>query len=134
MLKASAGGGGKGMRIARNDDECRDGFERATNEARSSFGDDRVFLEKFIEATAAHRNPSDGRQTWQRDSISANANVRSNVATRKSSKKLLRRSWTPTLARPWASRPWRWRARWITSRPALSSSSSIPIATFTSWR
>ncbi len=49
MLKASAGGGGKGMRIARNDDECRDGFERATNEARSSFGDDRVFLEKFIE-------------------------------------------------------------------------------------
>ena len=49
MLKASAGGGGKGMRIARNDDECRDGFERATNEARSSFGDDRVFIEKFIE-------------------------------------------------------------------------------------
>ncbi len=49
MLKASAGGGGKGMRIARNDDECRDGFLRATNEARSSFGDGRVFLEKFIE-------------------------------------------------------------------------------------
>jgi propionyl-CoA carboxylase alpha chain len=49
MLKASAGGGGKGMRIARNDDECRDGFERATNEARASFGDPRVFLEKFIE-------------------------------------------------------------------------------------
>jgi propionyl-CoA carboxylase alpha chain len=49
MLKASAGGGGKGMRVAYNDDECRDGFERATNEARSSFGDDRVFLEKFIE-------------------------------------------------------------------------------------
>jgi len=49
MLKASAGGGGKGMRAVRNDDECRDGFERATNEARSSFGDDRVFAEKFIE-------------------------------------------------------------------------------------
>jgi len=49
MLKASAGGGGKGMRVARNDDECRDGFERATNEARTSFGDDRVFIEKFIE-------------------------------------------------------------------------------------
>lgn len=49
MLKASAGGGGKGMRIVWNDDECRDGFERATNEARSSFGDDRVFAEKFIE-------------------------------------------------------------------------------------
>ncbi|NNK36963.1 MAG: acetyl-CoA carboxylase biotin carboxylase subunit, partial [Xanthomonadales bacterium] len=49
MLKASAGGGGKGMRIARNDEECRDGFERAANEARSSFGDDRIFVEKFIE-------------------------------------------------------------------------------------
>ena len=49
MLTASAGGGGKGMRVAYNDDECRDGFERASNEARSSFGDDRVFIEKFIE-------------------------------------------------------------------------------------
>ena len=49
MLKASAGGGGKGMRVAWNDDECRDGLERSTNEAKSSFGDDRVFVEKFIE-------------------------------------------------------------------------------------
>lgn len=49
MLKASAGGGGKGMRIAWNDEEARDGFIRATNEAKSSFGDDRVFVEKFIE-------------------------------------------------------------------------------------
>jgi propionyl-CoA carboxylase alpha chain len=49
MLKASAGGGGKGMRIARNDEQCRDGFQRATNEARSAFGDDRVFLEKYID-------------------------------------------------------------------------------------
>ena len=49
MLKASAGGGGKGMRVVWNDDECRDGFEQAANEARSSFGDDRVFAEKFIE-------------------------------------------------------------------------------------
>jgi propionyl-CoA carboxylase alpha chain len=49
MLKASAGGGGKGMRVVRNDDECRDGFQRATNEAVSSFGDGRVFAEKYIE-------------------------------------------------------------------------------------
>ena len=49
MIKASAGGGGKGMRIARSDDEVRDGLRSAANEARSSFGDDRVFLEKFIE-------------------------------------------------------------------------------------
>ena len=49
MLKASAGGGGKGMRVAYNDAECKEGFERATNEAKSSFGDDRIFIEKFIE-------------------------------------------------------------------------------------
>jgi propionyl-CoA carboxylase alpha chain len=49
MVKASAGGGGKGMRIARNDAECRDGFLRATNEARTAFGDERVFIEKFVE-------------------------------------------------------------------------------------
>jgi propionyl-CoA carboxylase alpha chain len=49
MLKASAGGGGKGMRVAWDDAQCREGFERASNEARSSFGDDRVFIEKFIE-------------------------------------------------------------------------------------
>ncbi|MDE0747768.1 MAG: acetyl/propionyl/methylcrotonyl-CoA carboxylase subunit alpha, partial [Porticoccaceae bacterium] len=49
MLKASAGGGGKGMRVAMNEEECRDGFERATNEARSSFGDTRIFIEKYIQ-------------------------------------------------------------------------------------
>jgi propionyl-CoA carboxylase alpha chain len=49
MIKASAGGGGKGMRVARTDAETRDGFRSATNEARASFGDDRVFIEKFIE-------------------------------------------------------------------------------------
>ena len=49
MIKASAGGGGKGMRIARAADEMDEGFRLATNEARSSFADDRVFIEKFIE-------------------------------------------------------------------------------------
>lgn len=49
MLKASAGGGGKGMRVATNDNECREGFERATNEAQSSFGDTRLFIEKYIQ-------------------------------------------------------------------------------------
>ena len=48
MLKASAGGGGKGMRIAFNDAETVEGFTRARSEAASSFGDDRVFVEKFI--------------------------------------------------------------------------------------
>jgi len=49
MIKASAGGGGKGMRIARNDAETREGFRSASNEARSSFADDRVFIEKYVE-------------------------------------------------------------------------------------
>ena len=48
MLKASAGGGGKGMRVVRNDDECVHGFTRAKNESQASFGDDRIFAEKFI--------------------------------------------------------------------------------------
>jgi propionyl-CoA carboxylase alpha chain len=48
MIKASAGGGGKGMRIAHSKEEVADGFARAKSEAKSSFGDDRVFIEKFI--------------------------------------------------------------------------------------
>jgi propionyl-CoA carboxylase alpha chain len=48
MIKASGGGGGKGMRIARNDQEAREGFQSSKNEAKSSFGDDRIFIEKFI--------------------------------------------------------------------------------------
>src|SRR5271156_1049665 len=48
MIKASAGGGGKGMRIAHSRAELKEGFVRARSEAKSSFGDDRVFIEKFI--------------------------------------------------------------------------------------
>ncbi len=49
MIKASAGGGGKGMRIAYSSAEVADGFARASSEAAASFGDDRIFIEKFIE-------------------------------------------------------------------------------------
>ncbi|MFN0114112.1 MAG: acetyl-CoA carboxylase biotin carboxylase subunit [Paracoccaceae bacterium] len=48
MLKASAGGGGKGMRIAWNEAEAREGFQSSKNEAKASFGDDRIFIEKFV--------------------------------------------------------------------------------------
>ncbi|MDW5316556.1 acetyl/propionyl/methylcrotonyl-CoA carboxylase subunit alpha [Rhizobium sp. PL01] len=48
MIKASAGGGGKGMRIAWNDAEAREGFQSSKNEAKNSFGDDRIFIEKFV--------------------------------------------------------------------------------------
>ncbi len=48
MIKASAGGGGKGMRVAYSDKECEEGFGLARSEAKASFGDDRIFIEKFI--------------------------------------------------------------------------------------
>ena len=48
MIKASAGGGGKGMRIAWKEDEVREGFQSSKNEAANSFGDDRIFIEKFV--------------------------------------------------------------------------------------
>ena len=48
MIKASAGGGGKGMRIAWNDEDAREGFQSSKNEAKNSFGDDRIFIEKFV--------------------------------------------------------------------------------------
>ena len=49
MIKASAGGGGKGLRVAFNDKEAHEGFASCRNEAKASFGDDRVFIEKFVE-------------------------------------------------------------------------------------
>ncbi|HVQ06008.1 MAG TPA: acetyl-CoA carboxylase biotin carboxylase subunit, partial [Burkholderiaceae bacterium] len=50
MIKASAGGGGKGLRVAHSDAEAFDGFSSCRNEAKASFGDDRVFIEKFVES------------------------------------------------------------------------------------
>jgi len=50
MIKASAGGGGKGLRVAFNDKEAFEGFSSCRNEAKASFGDDRVFIEKFVES------------------------------------------------------------------------------------
>ncbi len=49
LLKASAGGGGKGMRIARTPDDCREGFTLTANEALASFGDGRIFLERYVD-------------------------------------------------------------------------------------
>jgi propionyl-CoA carboxylase alpha chain len=73
MIKASAGGGGKGLRIATTDGECSEGFVSCQNEARSAFGDARVFIEKFIEEPRhievqvlgdAHRNVV---HLWERE-------------------------------------------------------------------
>jgi acetyl/propionyl-CoA carboxylase alpha subunit len=49
LLKASAGGGGKGMRIARTPEQCRDSFAQAASEAQASFGDGRIFLERYVD-------------------------------------------------------------------------------------
>lgn len=49
MVKASAGGGGKGMRIAWNDEDVKEGFRLSKQEAKSSFGDDRMLIEKYID-------------------------------------------------------------------------------------
>ena len=49
MIKATAGGGGKGLRVACDDAEALEGYTSCRNEARTSFGDDRVFIEKFVE-------------------------------------------------------------------------------------
>ena len=67
MIKASAGGGGKGMRIAWSADEVADGFERARSEAASSFGDDRVFIEEVRHRTPPHRNSGARGSARQRD-------------------------------------------------------------------
>jgi propionyl-CoA carboxylase alpha chain len=66
MIKASAGGGGKGLRVAFNDKEALKAFASCRNEAKASFGDDRVFIEKFVEEPAPHRDPGAGRQPRQR--------------------------------------------------------------------
>src|SRR6202045_3852913 len=91
MIKASAGGGGKGMRIAHSKAEVAEGFARARSEAKSSFGNDRVFIERFRWSAA-------GTAT---SSISASANARSSAATRKWSRRRRARCSTPRPALPW---------------------------------
>jgi propionyl-CoA carboxylase alpha chain len=61
MMKASAGGGGKGMRLAYSEKDVREGFEAVKREGLQSFGDDRVFIEKFIRKPAPYRNSGAGR-------------------------------------------------------------------------
>jgi propionyl-CoA carboxylase alpha chain len=133
MLKASAGGGGKGMRIAWNEAECRDGFLRATNEARSSFGDERVFVEKYIEEP-------------RHIEIQVMADTFGNCiylgerecSIQRRHQKVIEEAPSPFLdeatRQRWASRRWPWPGRCNTAPPAPWSSSSIRSATSTSWR
>jgi propionyl-CoA carboxylase alpha chain len=134
MIKASAGGGGKGMRIAWNDAEAREGFARSKSEAASSFGDDRIFIEKFIEEPRhieiqliadGHGNAiylGERECSIQRRNQKVVEEAPSPVPRRRNA------------ARPWANSRWRSPRPWITSRPARLSSSSTSTASSISWR
>jgi len=100
MIKASAGGGGKGMRIAWSEKEVADGFTSSMSEAKSSFGDDRVFIEKFV--------------TQPR-------HIEIQVLGDKHGNAIY-------VMERWASRPSRWRKPSIMKAPARSSSSSTRTA------
>jgi len=133
MIKASAGGGGKGMRIAHSREEVADGFARARSEAKSSFGDDRVFIEKFITDRATSRSRSWATSTAT-SSISASANARFSGATRRSSKNRRAHYSTRPRARKWASRRSRSPRRSATTAPAPSNSSPDRTKAFSSSR
>ncbi len=82
MIKASAGGGGKGLRVAFNDKEAFEGFSACRNEAKNSFGDDRVYIEKFVEQPRLIEIQvlATRTATW---STCTSASVRSSAATRR---------------------------------------------------
>ena len=109
MIKASAGGGGKGMRIAANDGEARDGFHVAASEAKSSFGDDRIFIEKYIE---------EPRHIEIQVLGDAHGNIvylgERECSIQRRHQKVIEEAPSPfldaALARRWGARPWRWRA------------------------
>ncbi len=121
MVKASAGGGGKGMRVIESADDLPDGMRAAMSEAQTAFGDSRVFIEKFV-VQPRHIWPT----STATSSMSASANARSSAATRRWSRRrrapLSRRRRAP----PWASRRSSWRVPLVTALPARSNSSSVP--------
>ena len=110
MIKASAGGGGKGMRIAHSAGEVKEGFRRSRAEAASSFGDDRIFIEKFI-VDPRHIEIQVLGDKHGMSFISASANVRSSAATRKLLRRRRHRCLTKRRAARWASRLSRWPRR-----------------------
>ena len=130
MIKASAGGGGKGMRIAHSKAEVAEGFARAKSEAKSSFGDDRVFVEKFI-VNPRHVEIQVLGDKHGMSSISANASARSNAATKRSSRRRHRPFSMRRRAERWAIRRSPWPKRSNTIRRVRSSLSRVRIAAST---
>ena len=133
MIKASAGGGGKGMRVAYSMAEVAEGFARAKSEAKSSFGDDRVFIEKFI---------TDPRHVEIQVLGDKHGNViylgERECSIQRRNQKVIEgrraRCSMPPPARRWASRRSRSPKRSATTQPARWNSSPGRIAVSTFWK
>ena len=131
MIKASAGGGGKGMRIAWNDDEAREGFQSSKNEAAASFGDDRIFIEKFV---------TQPRHIEIQILGDKHGNViylgERECSIQRRNQKVIEEAPSPFLdaktRKRWASNRSRWPKRWIIAPPARWNLSSMAIKTSTS--
>ena len=98
LLKATAGGGGKGMRVVESASDLAEAFASAQREAKSSFGDDRVLIERYIPALAILKSRSSATAT-ARSSICSKEIVQSNGVTKKSSKRRPPRAWRLTSGR-----------------------------------
>jgi propionyl-CoA carboxylase alpha chain len=110
MIKASAGGGGKGLRVAFDDEEAHEGFRSCRNEAKNAFGDDRVFIEKFVEEPRHIEIQvlGDATATWSTCS-------ERECSIQRRHQKVIEEAPSAFLdektARRWASRRWRWPRR-----------------------
>ena len=135
MIKASAGGGGKGMRIAWSKTRGRRRASRSSRtEAKATLRRRPHVHREVHRQPAPHRDPGASATSTATSSISASANARSSAATRRSSRRRPRRCSTRRRAAPWASRRSRWPRPWATTRPARSSSSPARTAASSSSR
>ena len=83
IVKATAGGGGRGMKLAKAADDIDTAFQTARSEAKAAFGNDEVYLEKYLDDPAPHRGPGLRRRQGQARSTSASATARCSAATRR---------------------------------------------------
>ena len=126
MIKASAGGGGKGMRIARSAARSPRAGSAPAPRRKSSFGDDRVFIENYIEQSAPHRDPGARRQAWQRH-LSRRARMLDPAAEPEDRRGgAVAGASTRRPREDGRARPSRWPRRSATIPPAPSSSSWAP--------
>ena len=133
LLKAAAGGGGKGMRVVREAGEIERALAAAGNEARAAFGDDAVYVEKYLERPAAHRDPGAGGPARQRGAP-GRAGVLDPAAAPEDDRGGALGGADARAARArWARRRWRRPGRWAT-RARGRWSSSTRTGSSSSWR